>query len=303
MPVRPVSSVVGRGGCVEELDMAERGSRGRWWSRSTTMAPLGVAAVGAVVVGLVWITGGDGSSSGRVGGGANASIPAGSEAQGRAVRWDGARLVRGDPDRLTLYFTGGPPGRADEPCARAYEATAEPSGDRVTVTLRELPAPPLPPGHACALVGYGRTVTVALPEPLRGRPVVDGATGQERLVSDAALLLTPSWLPPGYRFVTERVEFGIDFREWAPEERQDVRLLVDQGDPGKLARPGFDPVVLARPVVRGMPATVWKTRRFDDSVCVSWAEGTIGHRVCTSGAPGRLLPIEVLVRVADGLRG
>jgi hypothetical protein len=84
----------------------------------------------------------------------------------------------------------------------------------------------------------------------------------------------------------------------------EARLLVDQGDPDKLARPGFDPVVLARPVVRGgVPATVWKTRRFDDSVCVSWAEGGMGHRVCTSGAPETLLPIHELIRVADGLRG
>ena len=186
--------------------------------------------------------------------------------------------------------------------SRAYQATAKPSGDRLTVTLRELPGPPLSPGHGCAAVGYGRTVTVALPEPLGRRPVVDGATGQERPVIDAALLLTPSWLPAGYQFVRERVQMGVDFREWAPQGRQDERLLVDQGDPGKVARPGFDPVVLARPVVRGAPATVWKTRRFDDSVCVSWAEGTMGHRVCSSGAPGRLLPIEVLVRVADGLR-
>jgi hypothetical protein len=282
--------------------MAERGARGRWSLRSGTMGLLGVGAIGAVVVALVWITGSHGRASGRAGGGANASIPAGSEARGRAVRWDGARLVRGDPERLTLYFTGGPPGRSDEPCARAYQATAQPSGNRMTVTLRELPSPPLPPGHGCALVGYERSVTVELPEPLRGRPVVDGATGQERLVSDAALLLRPSWLPAGYRFVRERVEFGIDWREWAPDGRQDVRLEVEQGDPGKLARPGFDPVVLARPVVRDVPATVWKTRGFDDSVCVSWAEGTMGHRVCTGGDPDRLLPIEVLVRVADGLR-
>lgn len=282
--------------------MPERGARARWSRRSRTMAPLGVGAIGAVVLGLVWITGGDGEAAGRDGG-TGAEAAAGSGASGRPVRWDGARLVRGDPDRLTLYFVGGPPGPANEPCARAYRATAQAAGDKVTVVLRELPSPPLPPGHGCAEVGYGRTFELALPEPLRDRPVVDGATGEERLVSDAALLLTPSFLPVGYRFVSERVEQGIDERAWAPEGRRDVRLLVEQGDPGMLARPGYDPVVLARPVVRGTPATVWKTRRFDDLVCVSWAEGTTGHRVCTSGRPGTLLPIEALVRVADGLRG
>jgi hypothetical protein len=53
--------------------------------------------------------------------------------------------------------------------------------------------------------------------------------------------------------------------------------------------------------VRGRPATVWKTRGFDDLVCVSWAEGATGHRVCTSGTPERLLPVAALLRVANGL--
>jgi hypothetical protein len=271
--------------------MAEGGPRGRLSLRAMTTALLAVGAIGAVVVGLVWVAGADGRASGRAGGGGGADAAAGSEARGQPVRWDGARLVRGDPERLTLYFTGGPPGPPDEPCARAYQATAAVSGDRMTVTVRELPSAPLPPGHGCADVGYGRTVTIELSEPLRGRPVVDGATGELRPVIDAGLLLTPSWLPAGYRFVRERVEFGVDFREWAPDG-PDERLLVDQGDADKLARP----------VVRGVPATVWKTRRFDDSVCVSWAEGSMGHRVCTSGAPEKLLPIQELIRVADGLR-
>ena len=279
--------------------MAEGGPRDRLLLRPMTTALLAVGAIGAVVVGLVWTAGADGRASGRVGGGADAA--AGLEARGQPVRWDGARLVRGDVERLTLYFTGGPPGPPDEPCARTYRATAAVSGDRMKVTVWELPAAPLPPGHGCAAVGYGRTVSVELPERLRGRPVLDGATGEQRPIIDAALLLTPSWLPAGYRFISERVEAGIDFREWAPAG-PDERLLVDQGAADKLARPGFDPVVLARPMVRGVPAMVWKTRRFDDSICVSWAEGSMGHRVCTSGAPGRLLAIQELIRVADGLR-
>jgi hypothetical protein len=283
------------------LDVAERGLRSRWSRWSGTTALLAAGAVGAVVVGLVWIAGGSGGASGRAGGG-DADAATGSPARGAPVRWDGARLVRGEPERLMLYFAGGPPGPPEEPCARTYQATATSGADTMTVTVRVLLAPPLPPGHGCADVGYRRTVTVELPEPLRGRRVVDGATGKQRPVIDAALLLTPSWLPAGYRFVREWVEAGVDFREWAPEE-PDRRLLVDQGDAGKLARPGLDPVVLARPVVRGVPATVWKTRRFDDLVCVSWAEGAMGHRVCTSGAPGKLLAIAELVRVADGLRG
>ena len=279
--------------------MAVGGPRGRVSLRPMTTALLAVGAIGAVVVGLVWTAGAEGRASGRAGG-ANAAA-AGSQARGQPLRWDGARLVRGDPDRLTLYFTGSPPGPPDDPCARSYQATAAVNGDRMTVTLRELSAASLPPGHACAAVGYEGTATVELPEPLRDRLVLDGATGEQRPVIDAGLLLSPSWLPVGYRFVRERVEHGIDSREWTLEGPEQ-RLGVHQGDAGKLARPGYDPVVLARPVVRGVPATVWKTRLFDDSVCVSWAEGAMGHQVCTSGAPERLLPIQELIRVADGLR-
>jgi hypothetical protein len=281
--------------------MANRRPGGRLLLRPKPMALMAAGVVGAVVIGLVWLAGGDSrASDGEDDPNANASL--GSRPLGQPVPWDGARLVRGQPERVTLYFTGGPPGRRDDPCVGTYQATAVAGNDRMTVTVHELAGPPLSPGHGCAAVGYGRTATVELPEPLGDRPVVDGATGEERLVSDAALLLTPSWLPSGYRFVRERVEFGIDSREWAPKE-PDERLLVDQGDPEKLARPGHDPVVLVRPVVRGIPATVWKTRGFDDLICVYWAEGTMGHRVCTSGAPQQLLAIEELIRVADGLRG
>jgi hypothetical protein len=194
--------------------MAVGGPRGRVSLRPMTMALLAVGAIGAVVVGLVWTAGAEGRASGRAGGGADTDAAAGSEARGQPLRWDGARLVRGDPDRLTLYFTGGPPGPPDDPCARSYQATAAVSGDRMSVTLRELSAASLPPGHGCADVGYGRTISIELPERLRDRLVLDGATGEQRPVIDAGLLLSPSWLPAGYRFVSERVE--LDRRGRAP---------------------------------------------------------------------------------------
>ena len=121
--------------------MAVGGPRGRVSLRPMTTALLAVGAIGAVVVGLVWIAGAEGWASGRAGG-ANAAA-AGSEARGQPLRWDGARLVRGDPDRLTLYFTGGPPGPPDDPCARSYQATAAVSGDTVG-KIREQVAGPSP---------------------------------------------------------------------------------------------------------------------------------------------------------------
>jgi hypothetical protein len=104
--------------------MAERGLRSRWALRSRGTALLAVGAVGAIVVGLVWTAGGNGAASGRAGGAADAGIAAGSQARGAPVRWDGARLARGAPKRLTLYFTGKAPGPPEEPCTGTYEATA-----------------------------------------------------------------------------------------------------------------------------------------------------------------------------------
>jgi hypothetical protein len=215
------------------------------------------------------------------------------------VSWDGGRL---DRDRLRLYFVGARPAQPGDPCSRAYEAVVEPTDDTVVVSVHPVAGPPLAPGQGCTAEGYARSVTVDLPEPLQGRPIVDGASGERRSISDVALLLEPSWLPTGYHRSREYVELDIDTQEFALEGDPDVRLLVEQGDVDPLARPGFDPVVLDRPAVRGVLATVWKTRGFDDLVCVSWAEGSAGHRVCSSGTPGQLLPNDVLIRVADELR-
>jgi hypothetical protein len=254
------------------------------------LAFLVVGIVVAAGVGLSWIVR-DGSRT------PNASGE--TIALEEPVSWEGGRL---DRDRLTLYFIGARPAQAGDPCSRAYKAVVEPTNDAMVVSVRAVAGPPLLPGHGCTSEGYERSVTVDLPAPLQGRPIVDGASGQRRSISDVALLLRPSWLPAGYHPSGEHVHLDVDTQEWTLEGHPDERLLVEQGDVDKVARPGFDPVVLDRPTVRGVPATVWKTRGFDDLVCVSWAEGSEGHRVCSSGTLGQLLPHDVLVRVAGELR-
>lgn len=274
------------------LDVAEDERNERW---RQPLAFLVAGVIVAAAVGLFWINTDGGETSG-------ASDDA-TTAFGEPLPWDGARR---DGDRLTLYFTGARPLQADDPCSSAYTAVAEPTDDTMVVTLRPVAGPPLPPDGGCEDIGYDRSVTVDLPEPLQGRPVVDGASGQQRTISDAAELLTPSWLPAGYHFsweyVDSEIDTYIDTRQWVLDGQSDVRLLVEQGAVDEVGRPGFDPVVLDKPTVRGAPATVWKTKGFDDLVCVSWAEGSAGHRVCASGTPGQLMPNGVLVRVADGLR-
>lgn len=271
----------------------------RRWRQALVLVAAGFIVAGAVGVFSLVTEGGETSSASGDASGGESTDSVGT------VPWDGARL---EGDRLTLYFTGARPARAGDPCSRAYEAVAEPTEDTMVITVRAFAPAPAPPDQPCTAAGSSRSVAVDLPEPLRGRTVVDGATGQRKTISDAARLLTPSWLPPGYQFSKESVESGTDTHHheqvWAQEDPSETRLLVEQGGDSvdELGTPGYEPVVLDRPTIRGRSATVWKSEGFDDLVCVSWIEGSTGHRVCSSGNPGELLPTDALIRVADGLR-
>jgi hypothetical protein len=216
------------------------------------------------------------------------------------VAWRGARLVA--PQRLVVDFVGTPPGTPGDPRAPrpTYEGVAEATDATVIVTVA-VHRPALPPGTYFVGPSFRRTVVVELPEPLRGRGVVDGATGQLRPIVDAARLRQPSYLPAGYRFGREWVDGEVDRREWWKESARDEVLVVEQGPPG-LARLGYRPVVLARPVIHGVAATAWRSEGFDDLVCLCWAEGSVGYRVCSQGSPRAPLPVAELVSVANGLR-
>jgi hypothetical protein len=221
--------------------------------------------------------------------------------QSGKVAWRGARLVT--PQRLVVDFVGTPPDTPTDPHTPrpAYEGTAKATDATVTVTVTvAVHVPELPPGSYRVGPGFRRTVVVELPEPLHGREVVDGASGQVKPIVDAALLWQPSYLPAGYGFGREWVEGQVDRREWWKYGSRDEVLVVEQGPP-RLARLGYRPVVLARPVIRGVTATAWRSEGFDDLICVCWAAGSAGARVCSQGrrAP---LPVAELVSVANGLR-
>src|SRR6266542_3390919 len=74
-----------------------------------------------------------------------------------------------------------------------------------------------------------------------------------------------------------------------------------QGGAG-IARLGWHPVVLAHTSVHGVPATAWKSRGFDDNVCLSWSEGSTGFALSSVGSPKAPLSVAELRRVAEGLR-
>lgn len=287
----------------------ERGDRGRGvvaWLVAGVVVVGGAVGVGSVVAD-------DGPSAASSGGPSSSPSEESTDAVGPAgddaaawspAPWEGARL---DGDRLALYFTSSGSGEPGDPCSREYETVVEPSEDTMVVTLRgRSPAPASL--DQCPDVGYDRSVTVELPEPLQGRTMVDGASGEARAISRAARLLTPSWLPAGYEMSSGDVDSDtdsyVDRRVWARKGPPDKQLIVEQGGEtvDELGTPGHEPVVLERPTIRGRPAAVWKSEGFDDLVCVSWIEDATGHRVCSSGPPGDLLPTDKLIRVADQLR-
>ncbi len=213
------------------------------------------------------------------------------------VSWDGARL---DGQHLTVYFTGGAPPEAPVgPCSPRYTAEVGTSGAAVTVTLWAW----IPPRHgqevACAAIGVSRTFEVTLPAPLGGRRVVDGASGKVRQVVDGATLREPTYLPAGYRSGVGEPFKGAFTQIWS--RGADETLYLRQGGAG-IARLGWHPVVLAHTSVHGVPATAWKSRGFDDNVCLSWSEGSTGFALSSVGSPKAPLSVAELRRVAEGLR-
>jgi hypothetical protein len=215
------------------------------------------------------------------------------------VPWQGARL-EGDGRRLVVSFIGGAPqGAPLGRCAPLYQGEAVATDDAVTLTVSAWTTSQSSTA-ICATVGYARSLTVTLPGPLRGRRLVDGASGRTMPVVDT-VLRQPSYLPAGYRYRSEEVDNGVSRRTWTRPARSEETLDITQGG-AAVARLGYRPVVLQRPTVHGATATVWKSRGFDDSVCLFWAEGATGFRICSLGSPTAPLPPAELVRIGEGLR-
>jgi len=294
--------------------MVEQNGPRPWSRRLALVAGCGLLVAGVLAGAAVRLSATGAADPPGAGGGGKAAGDAGDRGrtQGlvrvREVAWVGARLEGTDRRRLVLTFVGGgPPGAPVSRCAPDYQGTAAVSGATVTVTVHEL-APPSASQVFCTDVGYERSVEVDLPEPLRGRQVVDGADGRAKPVIDAATLRQPAYLPAGYHFVGQRVGCGpgqdcaLDQREWRRGDSEDT-LVLEQGDPD-LARLdlAYRPVVLARTTVRGVPAVAHRSEGFEDLVCLAWTEAGTGTRLCSRGPVKAPLPVAELVRVAESLR-
>jgi hypothetical protein len=109
------------------------------------------------------------------------SVPPLDDAPGGALGIDAA-AGRVGGTTLTVTFVGAPE-TADKPCGEDYTAEAVESAAAITVIVTRHPyTGPYPTVNggviACSAVGFTRTATAALAEPIGDRAVLDPATGQ-----------------------------------------------------------------------------------------------------------------------------
>jgi len=120
----------------------------------------------------------------------------------RPVRWESG-LLEDLGHSFTIVFTGGQEGDLEiNPCVGEYEAEVEETADSVTITLYSLALvdpPDLPDDFGCDAVGYQRRLGVDIGgDGLGGRTVIDGSTGEQRVLIDETAILMPTSLPEGW---------------------------------------------------------------------------------------------------------
>jgi hypothetical protein len=146
----------------------------------------------------------------------------------------------------------------------------------------------LPAGQGCATVGVLWNVTVSLPEDLRGRPLVDGATGQRRPLVKG--LLVPGWLPDG----------------WQGGKWEDFKTGRDGGRWRRSYGPGASPSSTANlppvnwvEVAKISPKILWGYNRLADTPVIGYTQ-VRGHRAEIDSDPrNRLRQVNVRWREGD----
>jgi hypothetical protein len=248
-----------------------------------------------------------------------ATEPAAAGVLDGVVPWSDAR-VSGKPGELVVTVQAGVGARSrpSDPCWEGYQPEARAEADRMVVTIQRFRSrATLPRGQGCAAVGVLWNVTVSLPEDLRGRPLVDGATEQRRRLVEG--LLVPGWLPEGWQgFKTGRERGGRWRRSygWAASPKAGSVTLpplnwVDVAAVSPKILWGYyrlpDTPVAGHTQVRGYRAeidAVSRNRNRDRHVNVRWREGEVGYVVTGDVLRGATLrqAQEVVVRIAQSLR-
>jgi hypothetical protein len=237
--------------------------------------------------------------------------------------WFDAHLS-GIPGELVVSVVApvGARSRPSDPCWEGYQPVARAEPDRMVVTIRRLrPRAPVPEGHLCDAVGLQLTLTVPLPEDLRGRPLVDGATGQRRPLVER--LLAPGWLPDNW--VLQTMMPAGEGERWRRQYHQVGGVRAGNGPwrmvelpPGPAERVTVvaipprllgswnrrpDTPVVGHVRVRGRRAEIDADPRHR-TVNVRWREGAVAYVVTGHARQGATLRQvqELVVRIAQSLR-
>ena len=223
------------------------------------------------------------------------------------ARVTGALIDPANPRRLIVSVDGSGPVPQNSLCWEGYRATATETGGDVAVRVDRLHhRPGAGPGVACAGTGATIDLSVTINNPVGSRPVRNVPDGTRLRPFDGALLLRPTYLPPGYREVS------------APGVGADGTWLrfYDKPGPGPFTvkqqfgtvagPPEPDAVVESRTAVGGAPATVYAVTSPAgvERRTVVW---TVDAQTVTVDAslPGPARPpltAAELLRIASGLR-
>ena len=243
------------------------------------------------------------------------------------VSGDLAALLDADGRSLTFHFTGGPSIESPaDGCQVGYVADAEETQPELRVRIRTT-APILPadaPEVGCTLVGYDRTATLDLGDPLGDRRLVNAADDRTVGIFDGSTLAVPSWLPDGFTLLHDGggirgegggVSWAQTWGEAVPAAPPTDRcrpgagfVMLDQGPPPEPPPyPVGQPPVVGTTTVHGQPADQTQERNGVTGAVaanhLTWTEGATLFAL-TSGAScdgDTPLGFDVLQRIADGL--
>jgi hypothetical protein len=287
--------------------VARRGRRRRLARRTAGVGAVAVLLAGVVAVAALLPERGQRPAAT---GPTAAGVPDG------VVPWSDARPSENPGELVVTVQAGvGARSRPSDPCWEGYQPEARAEADRMVVTIRRFRSrATLPAGQGCAAVGVLWNVTVSLPEDLRGRPLVDGATGQRRPLVEG--LLVPGWLPDGWQgFKTGRERGGRWRRSygWAASPKSTAKLppldWVDVAAISPRILWGYnrlpDTPVVGHTQVRGHRAEIdADPRNRSRHVNVRWREGEVAYVVTGQVRRGATLrqAQEVVVRIAQSLR-
>lgn len=203
------------------------------------------------------------------------------------------------------------------PCLQTHpRARATESATTVTVGITYDPVTSAHPGPGCPDVPLFTALTVPLRTALGSRAVSDDITGRTLHAFNGATLLSPTWLPPGYRLSSEAPNGDGWSRTWtiptpayyagpgtAPCSSRTPDILIAQGS----GPPGVGRFLIPlHALIGNVHATLSRTTR--STTILSWFPPQLpaGQTVVVGStlpcSDRTFLPISTLLRIARGLR-